>query len=87
MKEYKITFKKGMEGIGEMGLEWLTPKEIRQRWEQYYQYQEKCKKEGTYGQEYEVVIQVEYDPFLDTPIKELNTSFETFMWDTKENNS
>lgn len=62
--KYTVTQKAGMEGIGDMELEWLTPQETEQRWKEYREYQERCKQNGTYGQEYDLVIEIENDPTL-----------------------
>lgn len=75
--KYTFTQRYGMECVGDMELEWLTPQETEQRWKDYREYQEKCKQDGTYGQEYNLVIEMEHDPILDyTPsIKLTNPSF------------
>lgn len=39
--EYNFTQRMGMEGIGDMEMEWLAPKEQEERWEQYRIYVEK----------------------------------------------
>lgn len=67
--KYTLTQKYGMEGIGDMELEWLTPQETEQRWKDYREYVEKCKKDGTYGKEYDLVINMQHDPHLDSVSK------------------
>jgi len=62
--KYTITQKRGMGGIGDMALEWLTPQEIEQVWKDHRDYVEECKQDGTYGQEYTQTIEVQHDPLL-----------------------
>ena len=82
--KYTITQKRGMEGIGDMELEWLTPEQVEQRWKDYREYQEQCKQDGTYGQKYDLVIEMEHDPTLDyipkTKSLETSVSFQIVDW-------
>lgn len=73
--EYNFTQRMGMEGIGDMEMEWLTPKEQEERWEQRRIYVEKCKADGSYGKEYTTKIFMQHDPALDSPVKHNNKSF------------
>jgi hypothetical protein len=58
--KYTLTQRYGMEGIGDMELEWLTPQEKEQRWKDYKNYQEKCKQDGIYTQ----IIEMQQDPLF-----------------------
>lgn len=79
-----ITQKRGMEGVGDFEHEWLTPEESKQRWAERNEYIEKCKKEGTYGQEYSFNISAEYDSVLDKPSQSGGVSFSTLIWDVSK---
>ena len=84
--EYIITQKYGMEGIGDMEMEWLTPKEQEDRWEEYRNYVEQTKKDGTYGKEYQTKISMVHDSLLDQEIKSEKPliSFSTIIWDVND---
>ena len=82
-KEYIITQKYG---IGDMEMEWLTPKEQEDRWEEYRKYVEQTKKDGRYGKDYQTKISIAFDPILDQEIKSENplVTFSTVLWDVND---
>lgn len=65
--KYTFTQRYGMEGVGDMELEWLTDEERKERWEQNSALIEKCKRNGTFGQKYTQTIEMQNDPMLDKP--------------------
>jgi hypothetical protein len=67
--KYTFTQRYGMEGIGDTELEYLTDEERKERWEQNSAWIEKCKKNGTFGQEYTQTVEIENDPIIDKPSK------------------
>lgn len=81
---YNVTQKYGMEGIGDMELDWLTPEEQESRWNEYRKYVEETKKDGRYGKEYQTNISIESDPTLDYPSEAAYTSFSMQIIDFSE---
>jgi hypothetical protein len=84
--EYNLTQKYGMEGVGDMEMEWLTPKEQEERWEQNKQYVENCKADGSYGKEYTTKISIQHDPTLDYTHSSTksHTSSSAIIWNPSE---
>lgn len=66
--KYSITQRHGMEGIGDMELEYLTPQEKEQRWKEYREYQEQCRKENIYSKEYTQTIEIQDNPLFEKPL-------------------
>ena len=73
---YKHTQRYGMEGIGDMENEYLTPEQIQTNLDRTNTYIEDCKLKGIYGKEYTTSITVDHDPlFDDNKIKPVSESF------------
>lgn len=64
-KEATLTLRKGMEGFGDFEFDYLTEEEIEQKRKERYEYIERCKQDGTYGDEYTLKISVQRDRNLD----------------------
>lgn len=54
-----------MEGIGDMGLEYLTPEKQQKEFEKHQKYVDELKASGEYGKEYELHIEIENFDDLD----------------------
>ncbi len=65
--KYTFTQRYGMEGVGDMEQEWMTPEEIEQSISQDKIRVQQLKDAGLYGQEYTQTIEIENDPTLDKP--------------------
>ena len=74
--KYSFTQRHGMEGIGDMEHEWMTPEEIEASIRQDKIRVQQLKDEGIYGQEYTQIIEVENDQMFDRPI----TSTESYKF-------
>jgi hypothetical protein len=73
---YTHTQRYGMEGVGDMEHEYLTPEQIQQSLNRTSAYIEDCKLKGIYGKEYTTTIKVEQDPFYDdNKVKTISESF------------
>lgn len=73
---YKHTQRYGMEGVGDMEHEYLTPEQIQESLDRTNAYIEDCKLKGIYGKEYTTIIKVEHDPLLDD--NKVNIASESF---------
>jgi hypothetical protein len=62
---YKHTQRYGMEGIGDMEHEYLTPEQVQANLDRTSAYIEDCKLKGIYGKEYTTSITVNHDPLFD----------------------
>jgi len=82
--EYTLHQRKGMEGVGDFEMEFLSAEEREVRWEQHRQYIEQCKTDGSYGEEYSLNISIEHDDSFDDSVKkQINpptSSFSTIIW-------
>jgi len=67
--KHTFTQRYGMEGVGDMELEYLTDEERKERWKQNSAWIEECKRNGTFGQEYTQTIEIENDLMFDKPSK------------------
>jgi hypothetical protein len=76
---YTHTQRYGMEGVGDMEHEYLTPKQIQASIERTSAYIEDCKLKGIYGKEYTTEIIVEHDPLFDDNKVSLNS--ESFRFE------
>lgn len=63
IKSYKLICHKGY--LGDFVTEWWTDKD----WEKYKKYVDECIADGTYGEEFEVNLQLETCTEFDAPIK------------------
>lgn len=77
--KHTIVQKYGMEGIGDMEMDWLSPKEQELKWEKYRNYVEECRRDGRYGKEYSTVIEMEHCPYLDY-VEQPPTSTSIVIW-------
>lgn len=66
--KYTFTQRYGMEGVGDMELEWTTPEEMEQSISQDKIRVQQLKDAGLYGQEYTQTIEIQHDPTFDKPI-------------------
>lgn len=62
---YTFTQRMGMEGVGDMEQEYMSPAEITESIRQDKERIEKLKASGQYGKEYTTTIRIETDPILD----------------------
>ena len=67
--KYTFTQRYGMEGVGDMEQEWMTPEEIEQSISQDKIRVQQLKDLGLYGQEYTQTIEIQNDPIFDKQIK------------------
>lgn len=79
---YTHTQRYGMEGIGDMENEYLTPEQIQANLSKTNAYIEDCKSKGIYGEEYTTTIKVQHDPLFDnSKIKLATDSFKMEIWE------
>jgi len=60
--QFTLKQRKGMEGISDTEMEYLSPEERDKRWAEYAKYVADAKADGSYGEEYEIKIEMEHDP-------------------------
>ena len=79
-KTYKHTFKKGY-GPGAQASEWWTDEDWR-KWKEYVQ---RCKDDGTYGDEFEIELHLKHHSLFDNPPSEGKEEHNFVLLDMSNN--
>jgi hypothetical protein len=72
--KYTLTQRYGMESVGDMYYEYMSPEDIEKDRIKHSSYIEDCKLKGIYGKEYTISLNIQHDPMYDSPMKNNNGS-------------